>query len=384
MIKTLSIYTGEIDDAESAIQDLLDQIPEGSLKKNTLGIISSYAGFVETGVLKAVSQAMPFDVIGCTTNDNCISGVNENMILIISILTSDDVVFSAFATELSSDPKESESRLSLAYNNALSKLGGQKPAMGFVFSSVINNIIGDIVEILNNATNELPLFGTFPVSKNCSPFGEVVFNEIVSLSHCVVALVAGNVNPEFYINVTPKEKVYTQSAYITENDGFLVKSINGIPFRDYMLSVGFELDPQNPDCIMGYLSLAFIAEQKSAQVALGCFSYTHDGYGTFGVHLSKGAQFSIATIDTNAIATTATETINRIDKSGERAIIVFSCLTRHLVQSYPDQEKLAIKDLLKNNQYLLSYSGGEICPVKQSDGKLVNKYHNFTFTVCVI
>ena len=71
MIKALTATTRKIDDAQDAVNEALITLNlENNLLKNSLGIISCFSGFEETGVLKAICNAMPFDCIGSTTSDH--------------------------------------------------------------------------------------------------------------------------------------------------------------------------------------------------------------------------------------------------------------------------------------------------------------------------
>lgn len=55
MIKSFTAFTDEIDDAGQAVAEITQQLEEaGALLKNTFGIISCYAEFVESGVVSAL------------------------------------------------------------------------------------------------------------------------------------------------------------------------------------------------------------------------------------------------------------------------------------------------------------------------------------------
>ena len=77
MIKSISATTREIDDAQAAVSELKSALDlEKNLLKNSLGIISCFSDFAETGVLKAICAALPFDCIGATT---CICAAGQEI-----------------------------------------------------------------------------------------------------------------------------------------------------------------------------------------------------------------------------------------------------------------------------------------------------------------
>ncbi|MDR0645490.1 MAG: hypothetical protein LBG46_00415, partial [Elusimicrobiota bacterium] len=128
MIKTLTAYTLEIDDSKKAVAEILSQLDMGkNLLKNSVGIISCYSEFIETGVVEALSESLPFEVIGYTTLSGCVRGVSSRLMLSIAVLTSNDVSFSCAVSEPLL-PDTYKKNVADAYNKALSRLE-QKPSM---------------------------------------------------------------------------------------------------------------------------------------------------------------------------------------------------------------------------------------------------------------
>ncbi|MDR2393850.1 MAG: hypothetical protein LBD93_06825 [Treponema sp.] len=82
MIKTMSAYTFEIDEVAIAVSEILAQLDvEHSLYAHSVGLMTCYEEFIETRVIKAISDALPFDVIGCSTMANASAGELEEMML---------------------------------------------------------------------------------------------------------------------------------------------------------------------------------------------------------------------------------------------------------------------------------------------------------------
>jgi hypothetical protein len=55
-----------------------------------------------------------------------------------------------------------------------------------------------------------------------------------------------------------------------------------------------------------------------------------------------------------------------------------------LAPSSEDELKCVYDAMGSSSPFGFFYSGGEICPVMGEDGKTQNRFHNFTFSVCIL
>ena len=67
MIKMQVARTSEIDELDMAIDEIKSQIDFSALKKNAGGIIFCHIDFVESGLVEALCETLPFNVIGMTS-----------------------------------------------------------------------------------------------------------------------------------------------------------------------------------------------------------------------------------------------------------------------------------------------------------------------------
>jgi hypothetical protein len=84
---------------------------------------------------------------------------------------------------------------------------------------------------------------------------------------------------------------------------------------------------------------------------------------------------------------TAGTTVGRIPEDGEiNGILMYPCLSRNmmLAPNTDDEMKKVVELLDGKHPYQICYAGGEICPLLDERGKLVNHFHNFTFTLCIL
>ena len=67
MITMYTARTSEIDEIDEAIDEIKSQIDLSALKKHSGGLIFCHIDFVESGVVAALCEALPFNVIGMTS-----------------------------------------------------------------------------------------------------------------------------------------------------------------------------------------------------------------------------------------------------------------------------------------------------------------------------
>jgi hypothetical protein len=165
MLTMLTAYTAEIDDIAIAVDEVLEQLDlKNSLQKHSVGILSCYSEFLETGVVKAICDSLPFDVIGCTTMASGTNRQNEIMILSLCVLTSDDVSF-ATSQSASLSVEHYATFMGDAYRKAADTLP-DKPALVIPIFPALSFITGEsLVETLDTISSPACLFlAPYPVT----------------------------------------------------------------------------------------------------------------------------------------------------------------------------------------------------------------------------
>ncbi len=160
MIRLMNAYTSEIDDPETAVAELLEQIDrQGGLLKHTVGIAGCYYEFMETGVISALCERLPFDIVGCTVFGSATNAQYGMEQLSLAVLTSDDVCFStAFSAPIFKDKVAEPVRE--AYRAARAGLPGD-PSLIIAFVPISTDVAGDaILNQLDAESNGAPVFGT--------------------------------------------------------------------------------------------------------------------------------------------------------------------------------------------------------------------------------
>lgn len=384
MIEALTAHTFEIDDSAAAVAEILAQIDLEKLKSNSLGILTCSTDFLETGTAAAVSEAMPFNVIGCTTAAGATTGELGELILNLMVLTSDDVVFSAGVTE--SLAEEQEAPIKAAYRKA-GEGRSEKPALILAFAPFINTVGGErIVECLNQACGGLPVFGTLAI--DTSPdfsLSETFFNGRNSRTALSFALLYGDIHPSFYLAAIPEEKIQKHRGVITKSSGNILKEVNKMPLLKYFRTLGLYSENGSWET----LSFPFVVDYNDGTkpVVRSIFTIDENGYAACGGFVPENATIALGSLEHDDVLHTAGEILSKTrEKKDGACLLMFACITRYLVlgaDTTAEMEK--VREITGGGrEYQFCYSGGEICPVYTGTGSTVNRFHNCTFIACII
>ncbi|MGB2579645.1 hypothetical protein AAIR98_001564 [Elusimicrobium simillimum] len=384
MIKTLTAHTEELDDVSLAVSEILEQLNlDKNLLKNAVGFITCHSDFVQTGVVDELCKQLPFSTVGATTLSTAVPDEMGQLMLGISVLTSDDVSFSAAATE-SLTPDNLSTQIETAYKRAAAVLPGQ-PSLIITFAPLGFNIAGDhVVDMLDKASNQTPIFGTLAVDHTTDYHtAQTIFNGKTYRDALSLVVFSGPVNPAFSIESVSDEKILGQKAIITSSQGNILQGVNDVSVIEYLQSIG--LAPNKK--IDGLNVIPFILDfnDGTKPVARAMFALTPEGYAVCGGIMPVNTTLGIGSIDHDEVIATTKKSITKIAQSNQNnGLIIFSCVVRNIVLGFDVMAEMeTVRDILgAKTPYIMSYSGGEICPVPGENGKLVNRFHNDTIITC--
>ena len=384
MLKMLNARTVEIDDVEQAVSEILEQLNiEENLLKNSVGIMSCYSEFIETGVVKALCDSLPFSVVGGTTLSNGMEDESGMMMLCLTVLTADDVCFSTALTEVLDD--HMDEHISSAYKNVISGLEGE-PILLVPFIPLLEDVGGEmILGKLNAVSGGISTFGTVV----CDHFSDystahTIYDGEAARDKMAMLVVSGNIKPRFMIETISDANIQKQTAIITESQGCLLKSVNNMTAEKYMnilgLAEGGGAESLN--------TIPFIVDYNDGTkpAARVIHMLTPDGYAVCGGAMPVGSALSVGLLEAGDVLKTSEKIMNDIVSSGEcSGVLIFPCVSRGLIMGADMLMELEIIRRCADGKipYHVVYSGGEYCPVYGEDGHTENRFHNFSVIACI-
>ena len=383
MITSLVAHTFEVDDIHMAVSEILAQLDlDHSLRKNSVGIITCHCDFMYSGVVKALSEKLPFDVVGISSLASAAKGGSGLDILTVCVLTSDDVSFSTALTE--SVSQEQKEPLAKAYAAAAKQQ--ERPSLILAYGPLLEHISGDtFVGHITEISGGAPLFGTLSCD-HTPAFNEasVIYNGEYYRDRMALVLLYGPVTPRFFCIAISKENVQNQRGLITASTGNVIHTINGMPAMKYLESIGLNREDLK---ISGSFPLALDYNDGGQPVGRGIYTVADNDDVYCGGDVPVNASLSTVILNSEDVLRSAghlAETICAQSEPG--ALLLLSCISRSLLLGTdPLGEVEKIDNAIGGRiSYHMSYSGGEICPVYTDNGSTANRFHNFTLIACAL
>jgi hypothetical protein len=380
MIKSFTATTREIDDPQAAVTEILALLtPDTNLLHNSVGIISCFSEFEDTGALKAICDALPFTCIG-TTTCLCAAGKEiDEALFAISVLTSDDCDFKSLAIPITEQYEQN-------INSSLTALFGQspeKPALILSYFPLMNTVSGDmILSAIDNATGGVPLFGMTTVDHTADyASAKTIHNGDGYSEMAVLCAVFGAPKVEFGIASIDDSNIRKQKAIITESNGNTLIGVNGKLAIEYLEEIGYTREEVCSG--LGVVPLVIDYMDGTKSVVRAVFTHTPEGHVVCGGKMPVNATLGIAKhMNKSEVLKTIGVTLRTLVKK-DSTILSYSCVARYLVLGMDNTaEAEALIETVGDTNYLFSYSGGEICPMPDANGKLKNIFHNYTVVFC--
>ncbi|MDR1352367.1 MAG: FIST C-terminal domain-containing protein [Treponema sp.] len=379
MIKMLTAYTLEIDDTDAAVREIQQQLRgQGGFLKNTAGLLFCYLDFVKSGTVEAICKALPFDTLGCTTMGSAAPGGMGDIILTLTVLTSDDVEFYAGLSEPLTEAEEER------IVNIYRELRQSPPSLIFIITPFLYNLAGDmVVGVLDRESRGVPVFGTGALdmdTKIRTP--RTIYRGGDYADRMPVLLFSGNMKPRFFVDSVWRYNIHTQKALVTSAEGNRMITVNNIPAAEYMKKIG--LITQERLDLLFVFPLAMYPSAGAPPNLFIIYTINDDGSLTCSVNIPSGCTVHIGSPGSGEVINSAKKITDAVKKTNGDAALIFSCVSRSVILSNLQDEMEAVRDGLKDLPFVFIYSGGEVCPVYDEKGAAVNQYHAFNIVSCVM
>jgi hypothetical protein len=384
MIDMYTARTEEVEDISAALEEIKSQIDLTKLKKNSCGLIFCHIDFIESGIVKAICDELPFTVIGMTSMANADEHGYSLFDMMLTVLTSDDVSFEAGMTK-GINRKNYVNEIGGVYSSVRSRVN-EDPNLIISFMPYIRDVAGyEVVEAMDEACHGIPIWGS--ITNNVDFNYEQVYticNGDVVQAGLAMMFINGPIEPKFIVSSIPERNIASNRAIITKSEGANLSEINDMPILEYLSNIGLTIEKEN----ITTTPLMVYYDNETEPVALGFYTLFEDGSVLTGGAMPIGTSVAVGSIDSQSILESLESGLEMIEQFQDRSVtLLLPCVTRYIM-SAPDQEVelRMIKDRLgkSGKPFMMGYSGGEICPMLGADGKLHNRFHNYTFCALVL
>jgi hypothetical protein len=280
----------------------------------------------------------------------------------------------------------------MEYQAALAKIG-RRPSLMISFVPLLVNVSGDFyAETFSAVSDGVPNFGMLSVDHNLDYHdSQVICGGESYRDRCAFVLLAGDVNPRFFMGSISPEKIFRENGFVTASQGNQLQTINDRPVADYLKEFGLTSDEKGK--IVGINTFPFIVDYNDGTmpVARAIFAQTPEGYAVCGGDIPVGATLGVGSMDTEEIIVTAAKSLSStLASQNINCILMFSCVGRYFWLGYNSTQEIdKVRELMEGTgiPYQFAYSAGELCPVyerEKNDGFVVNRNHNITIVICVL
>lgn len=387
MINMLLAHTKEVDDPEYAVREILHQLDlDNALLKHSVGIIHCNDAFISSGVVKEITENLPFPTVGINTLlSSSHMGVIDNILLSVCVLTSQTATFSlGLSSPIDGDVQNAVKE---AYLRAASGLRERAAmAVAFIPTSLSYPIGGeDAVEAFTEISDGIPLFGAFASDYTTtlrSP--KVIFGNESHRDNLAILLIEGNLRPKFYCYPVSGKDVIRQKAIVTDSEGAVIKKVNGLPVLDYFETLGLCKDGQ----LLGVHTIPIFVDRHNGNPPLVRCIYTQtpEGHLVLGGKAPVDTTLGIGSLNLSQIQEGVERMSRLIKLSNPDFFYVYSCISRNFTLGYNYTTELEVmqKNINGSIPYLFAYSCGELCPIILKDGRWHNEFHNMSLVSLVI
>ena len=384
MVKSVLAYSLETSDGDKAAAELLSQIV---ITDNMFGIIFTHSDQIENGVIKTVTEKLPFECIGAVSYSQSLSGhrTNADNIITVAVLYGDN--FTRFY-KIAFDEAEisPETKFKEAAKHTLPDTANVMPAVVIVFNSFMPQYVSgsEFVRIASEFFDgEVPVFGMISNDdttgikvKSYVTFG----TEYSARGFAALAIYDSDLKPVFNCAGIPEDKIIQYESVITSCEHNVVSEIDWKPASEFFFTAKTtDMSPRD----LSYLAHPFVSQAHSGEIVLNTMDVLNENTHklTFVNDVNEGDKVRWGTLDDDGISREARRFITNItaDIAPGSLVFIHNCTLRYALSENKHVANLA--DTRLNCKYLITVSNGEYCPLKHTAGE---KWNNLARTATVI
>jgi hypothetical protein len=396
-MKMYCASTREIDDPELAVEEILEQLnlPENQLA-NAIGLVAMFGEFYDTGVYSAVAEALPFPCVGYSSSFQGANGEAGDILLSVVMMTSDENTFSVFKMTHMDTFHDKDGTYKACKEMADAAFAVGKPSLLMPYWAM-NEFVSndDMLALMDEAFEQIPMYGSVMFTSESGQFVgfTCVNNEEKMESGMVMVAVYGDLSPNFMVVSGINESVkLTRPAEVTKAISNTLYMINNITTLEYLRKVGAMDDSFNSESLWVLPALVENKETGTSKVRAFLGFSPDDPEALYATgNIDQGSIVTFSQLDAAATNASALSAFQKVVDAGADCFLGLSCVARSWANNadylleFENLSKLyeTVKEETgKTLNYQIINSGGEICPIPDKNGKLVNALHNYSLAIC--
>jgi hypothetical protein len=210
-----------------------------------------------------------------------------------------------------------------------------------------------------------------------------IYNGTAYPDRLTLLILSGPITPHFALDSIGEQKTHNQRAVITAAEGTRIISINNIPATVYMEKIGLI----NKGVLNTLFAFPITIENRQGEKISNCVIQSKEANGSLvcSCGIAAGSTLYVSIPSAETVLKTVKNVTRRIKAEQNRSLFfTLSCFSRSiaLVESSEEMNLIQKEFADLSLPYIFLYSGGEVCPVKNTAGRPLNRYHNYIITSC--
>lgn len=396
-MKSVALFTDEIDDLDIAIDELVSQFGDFKLEAHSAGLLFAHPDTDLEELAGRLQEEFGVPIVGTTAVAMFTMDGFKNEGISLHIFTSGDCVFHTGCTnELTAANARAE--ITALYNNLTAGVDDEDVKLVLAYGNPTLDMMGeDFVDTLDELCHGVPVYGGLASDSFVMDECRVVCGKRVMNHALALMVITGKVQKviQYGFNV---ESTLDYEGVVTEVQGNMVMKLDDMPLAEALNKAGFSINPEVNVC--DYVNTPFRIRYRTEEggemelMRQLAFVDKETGGGLFLGKVPLGANVQIGIISKedihDSVEEVAIRALAEVKKRHDydfSTLIITSCASR--LMSYANDIELEAQGYVHMIPEGMSMSGfysfGEICPSRAAGGsREKNIFHNTTFTMLVM
>lgn len=387
------------DNPATIVANLLQGIPTTPLP--TLGFLVCDSRIRYAEVLAALTQALPFPIVGGTTMLMPLAASPDETSACLLVFQREGLLFSVAISE-PLDETNSAAQVQAVYSACVNGLAGP-PKLFIPYIPLDHGLIADrFFSDLFAQANGIPVFGGITTDDLDSTTAAVFANGQALHNRMVLLALGGNIQPVFAMG--SQLTVMTERApTVTASSGNIVSRVDDMTFCEYMQSLGLKPEDRKngTDALVQYGPLPVHVRAKPEETdgvpEIRCMRYTNvqDGSAAFSSGLPVGKRVHLGLILKSDVVESAQRCLDQLlaraaqnEAQGYRynVLLLVCCAARYFAMVGGENlESTLLRQKIPPHLAHSSYYGFcEVGPTQNTQGTLHNRTNNTSIVMCAL